>query len=55
MLTGDARFAERVQLRKVKEHYVFTVESVGQVPAADLFTEAVNILKGKCDTLLSLT
>ena len=37
-----------------QEHYIFTVESVGQLPAEELFTEAVNILQEKCATLLSI-
>lgn len=54
MLSGESPYEGRVQLRKVKEHYIFTVESVGQLPAEELFTEAVNILQEKCATLLSI-
>ena len=47
-MSGDARWAPYVQLRRIKEHYLFTIESVGQMPPGTLFTEAVDILREKC-------
>jgi DNA-directed RNA polymerase I and III subunit RPAC1 len=47
-MSGDARWAPYVQLRRIKEHYLFTIESVGQMPPDTLFTEAVDILREKC-------
>lgn len=37
-------------LGKVKDHYLFTIESTGSVPATDLFEMAVKQLKNKCQT-----
>lgn len=54
MLSGEAPFEGKVQMRRVKEHYIFTIESVGQLPPEDLFVEAVNLLQEKCATLLSV-
>jgi len=52
-LSGEPRWADKVQLRLVKEHYLFTIESVGQLPPEVLFTEAVAILREKCIRLAS--
>ena len=41
-----------VRLSRVRNHIIFTVESVGTLPPAILFTEGVKILKGKCKTFL---
>merc|ERR1712083_1211056 len=38
-----------LQLGKVKDHYIFTVESVGSVPAHELLPRALAILKEKCE------
>jgi len=54
-MSGEAPWAGRVQLRRVKEHYLFTVESVGQLPPDTLFTEAVAVLREKALRLLSVT
>lgn len=54
MLSGEAPYEGRIQMRRIKEHYIFTIESVGQMPPEELFVEAVNILQEKCATLLSV-
>jgi DNA-directed RNA polymerase I and III subunit RPAC1 len=54
-MSGEPQWEGRVQLRRVKEHYLFTVESVGQLPPETLFSEAVAILREKCLRLLSVT
>ena len=54
MLSAEEPYEGRVQLRKIKEHYIFTVESVGQMPPELLFTEALQILQDKTATLLSI-
>lgn len=41
-----------VRLGRVRDHAIFTIESVGTLPSAILFVEAVKILKGKCKTFL---
>ena len=38
-----------VELAKVKDYFIFTVESSGCIPAAEIFARAVGILKAKCD------
>ena len=38
-----------VQLAKVKDHFIYTVESTGCMPAAEIFIRALDILKWKCD------
>jgi len=41
-----------VKLTRVKDHFIFTVESVGALPPNVIFTEAVDILMQKCQTLI---
>ncbi|XP_015586558.1 DNA-directed RNA polymerases I and III subunit RPAC1 [Cephus cinctus] len=41
-----------VQLSRVPDHFIFTVESVGALPPSALFLEAVKILKTKCKTFI---
>ncbi|KAL9680553.1 hypothetical protein QQ045_018434 [Rhodiola kirilowii] len=41
-----------IALRSVKDHFIFTIESVGQYPPEDLFTEAVKILEKKCESII---
>ncbi|XP_012231639.1 DNA-directed RNA polymerases I and III subunit RPAC1 [Linepithema humile] len=42
-----------VELSRVKNHFIFTIESVGTLSSAVLFTEAVKVLKNKCRTFLA--
>ncbi|XP_078051267.1 RNA polymerase I and III subunit C [Augochlora pura] len=42
----------RVRLSRVRNHVIFTIESVGTLPPAVLFVESVKVLKGKCKTFL---
>lgn len=44
--------ADAVALSRVRDHFVFTVESVGALEPEDIFLEAVKCLKKKCQTLL---
>ncbi|MQL71918.1 hypothetical protein Taro_004250 [Colocasia esculenta] len=44
---------ELVAVRRVKDHFIFRIESTGALPPEDLFTEAVKILEDKCDRLIS--
>jgi DNA-directed RNA polymerase I and III subunit RPAC1 len=53
-MSGEPRWAPHIQLRRIKEHYLFTVESVGQMPPETLFTQAVDILREKSLRLLSI-
>lgn len=43
----------RVSLRRVKDHFIFTIESTGALPPEVLFTEAVKILEDKCERVIS--
>eukprot|EP00899_Mesostigma_viride_P025952 jgi/Mesvir1/6541/Mv16802-RA.1 len=42
---------EYVELRRVKDHYIFTIESTGAYRPDKLFLEAVKILQSKCDRI----
>ncbi|KAG7205182.1 hypothetical protein KM043_018272 [Ampulex compressa] len=37
-----------VQLSRIHDHFIFTVESIGTLPSSTLFLEAIKILKAKC-------
>lgn len=41
-------------LGKVKNHYIFTIESTGQIAAPELFGKAVFKLKQKCETAIEV-
>jgi len=51
------KFGDAVQVGKVKNHFMYSVESTGAVPAPQLFLQAVALLKKKAknsrDVLLS--
>lgn len=51
-IRGDG-WDRRVQLRRVKEHFIFTIESTGALPPEVLFTEAVKVLEEKCERILA--
>ncbi|CAA2995749.1 DNA-directed RNA polymerases I and III subunit rpac1 isoform X1 [Olea europaea subsp. europaea] len=42
-----------VALRRVKDHFIFTIESTGALPPEMLFTEAVKILEDKCERVIT--
>eukprot|EP00262_Sarcandra_glabra_P006740 TRINITY_DN1923_c0_g1_i1.p1 TRINITY_DN1923_c0_g1~~TRINITY_DN1923_c0_g1_i1.p1 ORF type:complete len:369 (+),score=68.97 TRINITY_DN1923_c0_g1_i1:191-1297(+) len=44
---------KRVALRRVKDHFIFTIESTGALPPEVLFTEAVKILEEKCERVIT--
>jgi len=44
---------ECVELTRVKHHFIFSVESVGALPPNVIFTEAVDILMQKCQSMLT--
>ncbi|KAI9687233.1 MAG: DNA-directed RNA polymerase core subunit rpc40 [Bathelium mastoideum] len=43
-----AEFKDKVKLGRVRDHFIFSVESTGQFESSELFIEAVKVLKGKC-------
>lgn len=51
-IRGD-EWDKRVALRRVKDHFIFTIESAGSLPPEILFTEAVKILEDKCESLIT--
>ncbi|CAG9132875.1 hypothetical protein JYU34_018666 [Plutella xylostella] len=43
---------DAVVLSRIRNHFIFNVESVGALPPAAIFIEAVKILRDKCKSLL---
>lgn len=41
-----------IRLNRIRNHIIFTIESVGTLLPSVLFVEAIKILKGKCKTFL---
>lgn len=50
-LSGEEEWKDYVQLRKIKDHFIFTVESSGVLPPQDLLCTAINILASKAGGL----
>jgi DNA-directed RNA polymerase I and III subunit RPAC1 len=44
-------FKNKVKLGRVRDHFIFSVESLGQWDSDELFLEAVKVLKVKCEGL----
>ncbi|GJN02261.1 hypothetical protein PR202_ga19593 [Eleusine coracana subsp. coracana] len=44
---------KKIELRRVRNHFIFTIESTGAMSPEVLFTEAVNILEEKCKRVIS--
>ncbi|CAH8348795.1 unnamed protein product [Eruca vesicaria subsp. sativa] len=49
----DNDLADLVELRSVKNHFIFKIESTGSLPPDVLFTEAVKILEDKCERVIA--
>jgi DNA-directed RNA polymerase I and III subunit RPAC1 len=47
----DVKWQDKVKLARVKNHFIFSVESAGQLPAKDIFSEAVKVMIEKLNTL----
>ncbi|XP_041969469.1 DNA-directed RNA polymerases I and III subunit RPAC1 [Aricia agestis] len=43
---------DAVVLSRIRDHFIFNVESVGAMPASVIFVEAVKVLRNKCKSLL---
>ena len=41
-------FKDKVKLGRVRDHFIFNIESTGQFPSDTLFLESVKVLKLKC-------
>jgi len=48
-------WAERVALERVSDHFIFSVESTGALPARTLVQEAIKILAEKAQKVLDAT
>ncbi|KAL6204134.1 hypothetical protein ACLB2K_021402 [Fragaria x ananassa] len=44
---------DSLSLQRVKDHFIFTIESTGVLPPEVLFTEAVKILQDKCERAIN--
>lgn len=51
-LSGEPKWEGVVQLRKIKNHFIFTIQSTGAWKPHELFQYAIKILKSKCDKVL---
>ncbi|XP_050218592.1 uncharacterized protein LOC126669221 [Mercurialis annua] len=52
-IRGGEEWEKRVALRRVKDHFIFTIESTGALPPEELFTEAVKVLEDKCERVIT--
>ena len=43
---------DAVTMTKKRDHFIFTVESVGAIEPEDLFTMAIDVLEAKCEYFL---
>lgn len=50
-LLEQEQFREAVQIRKRKDHFIFTIESTGILAPEELFMQALNILQEKAQRL----
>jgi len=46
-------FTDTVAIGRVKDHYIFNVESVGAIPAHDIFIRALDVLDQKCEKIIA--
>jgi len=44
----ETGWTDLIQLARVKEHFIFSIESTGCIPPAQIFKEALGILNKKC-------
>lgn len=44
-------FEGKVKLGRVRDHFIFSIESTGQWDSDELFLESVKVLKSKCESL----
>ncbi|KAM7277799.1 hypothetical protein ACFE04_004933 [Oxalis oulophora] len=52
---GGEKFEKLVELRRAKNHFIFTIELTGALPPEVLFTEAVKILEDNAAAYIPLT
>lgn len=50
-LSSKEKWAPYIQLKKIKDHFIFTIESSGVLSPKDIFNQAIMILINKIDTV----
>jgi len=48
----DEEWSDRIKLRRVRDHFIFSVESTGAYRAAEVFKEAIKIFRKKVHAIL---
>lgn len=48
------KFGDKVEVNKIKNQFLFTIESVGSLPSCTIFQRAIHILKMKMSTALEI-
>lgn len=51
-MSGEEKWKGLLQLRKVKDHFIFTIESTGAWRPHEIFEYAVQLMMSKCDKVL---
>lgn len=46
-----AKYNEKIQVGRVKDHFIYSIESTGALPPRVLFQEAIKLLIAKCDVV----
>ncbi|PRP86819.1 hypothetical protein PROFUN_05036 [Planoprotostelium fungivorum] len=44
-------FEDKIELNRVKDHFIFSVEATGMIPAREIFAEAIRILIARIENL----
>ncbi len=52
-MSGEEAWAEALELRKRKDHFMFRMESTGALPPDELLRRALDALADKADRLLA--
>jgi DNA-directed RNA polymerase alpha subunit len=50
----NSTLAKAVQMKRIPDHFIFSVESVGMMKPAVLVAEALKVLQNKCSDLKAL-
>ena len=48
----DPKFANAIQINKIRDHFIFTIESTGALKPEVLFEEALRVLIKKCEVAM---
>lgn len=46
-----AEFKDKVRLGRVRDHFIFSIESVGVTPPDELFLKSIQVLREKCQAV----